>query len=51
MISNLIDYLKRSGMKDQIYSDKASRKSDLFGPFRDVLNDLNGLNGLNKFKL
>jgi four helix bundle protein len=44
MISNLIDYLKSSGMKG---SDKSSKKSELFDSFRDGLNYLNDLNVLN----
>ena len=47
MISNLIDYLKRSGMKGSKYTTISAKKYFAFDFFRTVLNGLNDLNVLN----
>ncbi len=49
MISNLIEYLKSSGMKGSKYTaTNRPKSSDLFGFFRNDLNCLNDLNVLNQ---
>ena len=47
MISNLIEYLKRSGMKGSKFTTSNQAKNSKPSIPSETLNDLNDLNGLN----